>query len=553
MVQSALGRKSLLVITVLAALAVSVRPLAAQPTPSRLDLGGLVEVGGELERYLRVLEIAGLVPLTPWSIQPFTPTQVGTFRANRAHPWRDRFDASNDAVHLADGRWLLRPKTRAIDNTTFPVQVGGGPTWSGRGVTGEVQAGFLASWRWAYLEAAPLAFSAENSSFVLAPNEQTGAMQFADARYPENIDAPQRFGSSSYSRLRPGTSSLTVDSRILVLGATSAPQQWGPAREYPLVLGPNAGGFPAMFLGTSQPVDLWLFTVHGRLLYGQLDQSAFSAPVAGERTRLGTGIVGLITPRGVPGLEIGGSRFIHEPWPAGGIGLSVLNRPIAGGVGLIGNATNSPTVNQVASLFARWALPRAKAEFYGEMYREDFPGHFHEALSLVEKPDDLAAFTIGFQRVLTASDRTIRVLRGELVSGQTSHQERTERGFAIPMPPYIHAGVTQGHTEDGLILGSPDAYGGAGWRFGLDQYTTSGRTSFALERSYRFDWLRTLPQNGPMVHPDVIYSLRADLLRFHGASQIGLTLIPAIDLNRNLVAGHDVFNLTTALTLQGLP
>ena len=177
-------------------------------------------------------------------------------------------------------------------------------------------------------------------------------------------------------------------------------------------------------------------------------------------------MVGTIEPRGAPGLEIGGTRFIHDPWPENGLSLSTLRRPISGGLNLSGIVTNVPAENQVASVFARWALPAAKAEFYGEMYREDYPGHFHGALSLVEKPDDLSAFTLGFQRVLVASDHLFRVVRGEIVNSQVSHQERDTRGFTMPIPPYVHSEETQGHTVDGLIIGSPEAYGGAAWRLG---------------------------------------------------------------------------------------
>jgi hypothetical protein len=200
-------------------------------------------------------------------------------------------------------------------------------------------------------------------------------------------------------------------------------------------------------------------------------------------------------------------------------------------------------------VFARWVLVPARTEFYGEMYREDFPGRFHSSLSLVEKPDDLAAFTLGFQHVWFGDGSRIRAIHGEIVNSQVSHQERETRGFTIPLPPYIHTFETQGHTVDGLIIGSPEAYGGAAWRLGVDDYTPVGRTSISLERSMRFDWLPTLPTpDSTLVHPDVIYSIRVDALRFYGNDELGLTVIPAIDLNRNLVAGSNVFNIAIGIT-----
>lgn len=540
--------RALVVCSLLLGLSATAHPLDAQVN-SRLDLGGSIEVGGEAERYLRVLAIAGLAPLTPWSIQPFSPTQTKRLRLAGSHPWRQRFESAD----TARGAQLLRPKARLIGNSAFPFQDGGGPTWAGRGITGEVQAGVSGGWKDVYVQVAPLAFVAQNASFDLAPNGQTGNGRFADARYPGNIDAPQRFGDGVYGRIEPGSSSIALDTHHFLAAVSTAPQRWGPAREFPLVMGPNAGGFPELYFGTSEPVNFWLFRAHGRVVYGELGQSAYSADVAGERKRFGSGLVMTALPRGLTGLEIGGTRFIHQSW-SGVPTVHALVRPFSAGGNLFGNAAadNPDSENQVASIFARWALPAAKAEFYAEMYREDFFGKFHAAPgSLVEKPDDYAAFALGFQRVVTSNGGTIRVLRGEIVNGETSHQERAERGFTVPLPPYIHSGVIQGHTVNGLILGSPEAYGGAGWRVGIDEFSSAGRRSIALERSLRFDWLPTLPLNGSLVHPDVIYAVRAEVLRFVGDGDFGVTLIPAIDLNRNLVAHHNLFNLTAAVTRRG--
>ena len=198
-------------------------------------------------------------------------------------------------------------------------------------------------------------------------------------------------------------------------------------------------------------------------------------------------------------------------------------------------------------------LPNAHAEFYAEFYKEDYPGEFHvSASSLVDKPDDYSAYNVGFQRVFSASDHAMRVLHVELVNGEIAQNERGERGFEAPFPPYIHNIEIQGHTYDGLILGSPEAYGGEGFRMGIDTYTPSGRQSIAFERALRFDWLPT-DQSDNNVHPDVLYDLRFEIVRFHGGRDYELTLIPAIDLNRNLVANSNVANLTVAVTTRGWP
>ena len=455
---------------------------------------------------------------------------------------------------MSDGAHLLRPQARLIENSAFPFQEGGGPTWAGRGLTGDVQLGGSASWDFVYAQLAPLAFATQNLAFPLAPNGQTGNARFADPRFPREIDAPQRFGDTQYSRLDPGSSSLFLDARRRGGWRNDSSAAMGPcARVSAGAQSRTPAGFRQPSSEPASRSNLWLFRIHTRLGVQQARTNRRSLHwILATPKRLGSGVVGTIEPRGLPGLEIGGARFIHNLWPHDGITLTELRRPLSSG-NLFSLANNIQTENQVASVFARWALPAAKAEFYGEFYREDFPGHFHSSLSLVEKPDDLAAFTLGFQRVFTAGSRLYRVIRGEIVNSQVSHQERETRGFTQPLPPYIHTVETQGHTVDGLILGSPEAYGGAAWRFGIDEYSPSGRRTLSLERSLRFDWLPTDTTNTTLVHPDVIYALRAEVVRFRGNVDWGFTLIPAIDLNRNLVAGRDVFNLSLALTLGGWP
>lgn len=515
-------------------------------TRSRVDLGGAIEVGGEEERYLRALQIAGLTLLTPWSIQPFSPTQAGLLRSAATHPWSARYVADSAPVAL------LRPRARLVENTSFPFQTGIGPTWEGRGVTAEAQLGVAGAAGPLHIQLAPIAFVAQNAGFSLASNGETGALARADARFPNNIDLPQRFGTSAYERATWGTSSAVFDAFRVSFGISNAPQKWGPEPDFPLVLGPNAGGFPMGFLGTSTPLNLWLFKFHSRLVYGQLTDSPEFAHVDSTRRRLGSGLVVALTPRGMDGLELGATRFIHRYWPSDIWDAAVLKRPFSGLISATGSNVNDTAENQMGSVFFRWVFPKNRLELFGEMYREDYPGAFHGyGSSLIEKPDDYTSFALGLQRALSVSATHIRVLRLEIVNGEINHQERDARGFAIPLPPYMHSTEIQGHTLGGRLLGSPEAYGGSGWHFGVDDFAPTGRRSLTFERTVRLDWLPTLAPDHPQVRPDVIYAFRAEMTRFVGRRDFTVALVPAIDLNRNLNDRHDAFNLAASVTMRG--
>ena len=526
-------------------LSVAPRTIHAQ-VPTRLDLGGRTQVGGEAERYLRAVSLSGSRPASPWTLQPFSAHVERGVMPSAPHPWSGRFTPAESLPHIR----LLRPAVTLIGNSAFPFQESVGPIWAGRGATVAAQGGVAASWGRLDVQVAPIAFVAQNLEFPLAPNGQRGTARFADARYPLFIDYPQRFGSTSYGRLDPGHSMITLSLPRVSLGLSSEPQRWGAAHDLPLVLGPASGGFPHAFLGTNAPVNFGLFRLQARLIGGTLQQTSYSAAVVGQEHRTVSGLVLAASPRGMSGLEVGFERFFESTRPAS---LQQLLRPFSlrAFVGALGDtiAGNIQNENQIASAFFRWALPAGGVELYGEWYREDFPGGLRK---FILKPDDLSTFDLGFQRVLVATPLHRRLVRFEIVNGEVSQQERGQRGGGYPLPPYVHFdGVPQGHTQHGLLLGSPEAYGGAGWRLAVDNYTPSGRTTLGLERFLRFDAIAGPGSDTADIHPDVFYGVRAELLRFSGAQDYTISVVPALDLNRNLERGNDVFNLHVALTVHG--
>src|SRR5688572_21999218 len=73
-------------------------PLRAQRGAPDLRNEAVV-VASDAERYLRVLQVAGEVPLYPWMIRGFSPAEVDRLLpADSAdHPWRARFPAADSA------------------------------------------------------------------------------------------------------------------------------------------------------------------------------------------------------------------------------------------------------------------------------------------------------------------------------------------------------------------------------------------------------------------------------------------------------------------------
>jgi len=257
--------------------------------------------------------------------------------------------------------------------------------------------------------------------------------------------------------------------------------------------------------------------------------------------------VGTFLPRGVPGLELGATRFEHRFWSPGVFNIKNITRPLTG---IFNNFTSgiNQGENGYASLFFRWAAAPRGFEVYGEYGREDYTGNTRW---LILKPDDLGNLLLGMQRAVLASNGQVRVYRAELVNAELSSNERGQRGFTVHIPPYTHGTTLQGHTLNGRFLGSATAYGGAGWRVATDRYTTQGRQTFTLERQLLKDWLPvTAPADDRA--PEVRYALRGEWLRFGaGDRERGVTLGLSYTLNHQTERGHDAVNVQAGVRWRG--
>jgi len=494
-----------------------------------------IDVGSERERVLRVLQITGDVPLYPLGMRQLAPVE-----ADRLRPLTARGAAllpPTSSIRFVDRALVtvLPADGGVIYNSAFPYGYNDGPIWAGRGLTGAISAGVAARVGPLSVQLQPMFFDAQNASFPLRP---TGVANqpYWDAFYPTQIDLPQRFGNRAYHRLDPGQSSIRLDLGPAMAELSTADQWWGPAIENPLILGNNAPGFPHLALGTAHPVNIGIGSVHARAVWGRLDQSAYSPDTLADSLRFMAGFVAEFSPRGVPGLELGATRFFHLQWPQNGILHAPFSHAFEGilkhSLASASNPNGEDPDNQLASLFFRWAFPSARFEMYGEYGRED---HNADIRDFWQELDHDAGYMLGFQRAWLASGSRVVALRGELLNTRISHlyQGRSQA------PWYTHnLSVEQGHTVDGQLLGAPAGYGGAATNLAVDIYAPSGRWTVEWSRAARATSLADMDVG---LRSDILQALsverryeRGSLETFWGASGIW-------DLNRDFT--RDRFNL----------
>jgi hypothetical protein len=514
----------------LAVALLSATRVAAQDTtgvPRTLSIGSIEQ------RFLRYEQSLDSTARTPWSLRPFAPHQIASMQTGSMVL---RAIGNRHIPRLAGTLSLsaLPADIGFVYNTTYPFGWNDAAVWKGRGTTLIAEGG--AEFAWGILTATvkPLVFYSENRLFSLLPVADTGSSPFADAFAPRTIDRPQRFGDASFVRVDPGQTMVRVDLFGLTAGVSTANQWLGPMSEWPYILGDNAAGFPHVFAGIQEPLNVGIGRIQGRLFYGRLSQSDFTTVPDSSSYRFTTGIVGIFLPRGLPGLELGAARMFEYRWPDAGLSWpdfrkpfeSILKEFVKGDPGM---RFNRSADNQEASAFVRWVVPGSGFEAYAELGRED---HNWNLRDFIASPDHSASHGLGARKAWRDTDSTLHGFRIETIDLDPSILARTRKqGFK-----YTHALTRQGHTEEGQLLGVGfTAIDGGGALIGWDWLKRNGNLgSMSLSRLVMHEQTES-----PAL--DVMYAFSADRSRRKGLFDVTVGLSIVYEMNRDF--GGDAGNV----------
>lgn len=498
-----------------------------------------IAIGSEWERYLRVAQVSGALDLEPWSLRAFSPVQQRRLApTDTSLPWTSRPVPVRS--WCAHGRWVAAGPINAqlVENSGFPLGENDGAVWAGRGLTAAADALVAGRIGPLTLVLAPIAFVSQNAAFALRPNGLSGRGAFADWRNPGAIDLPQRFGAGAYATIDPGQSEVRLDAYGASVGVSTANQFWGPATDFPLILGNNAAGLPRLFAGTSEPVRLWkLGAVHTQMFWGASQPSPYAPPLDSNPIRMASGIVAVFQPGGMRGVELGGTRFFHMLRDRFVLHRSDFTLPFSFLL-RSGNSAQQQLVargdNQLASVFARFVSPSDGMEIYAEFGREDYSASVRQFLQF---PDHDSGYLIGGRKVWRRPHEAVS-LRAEVLNTRI-----TNLGLSSSQAPwYVHGQSTQGHTQRGQLLGAVNGYGGGGSVVALDRYDRDGR--FSVE------WERMVTQASSSVASDpftddVTHILRLSQLRFGRLGAVETSVAAVYEINRRLYS--DAFAVQAAV------
>ncbi|WP_226389694.1 capsule assembly Wzi family protein [Penaeicola halotolerans] len=427
------------------------------------------------EEYWRNYQLLGQIDSTLSFIQ--RPISISAFPADML-PFLSEQKWSNKWLDIR----LLPVSMRSSFNTNFPTSINDGAFRADGGLQKSLTGGvYLSKGNWS-LQLMPELVFHENKNYDAFPEEHFDVIWERRYYYWNRIDQPERFGNQAELRMLLGQSALkyTFDNDIS-LGISTQNLWWGPAKRNALVMSNQAEGFLHFSAQTEKPILTKIGRFEGQFIAGQLGNSN-QLPPDTARTNQGyqlyvpkrdqwryvSGINLAYQPKWLEGLTLGYNKltqlYADEIRGAADL-IPFFNGSMSTGVAA---NTNRPRSQQMSSMYMRWLLQEAKAEFYLSYGTKGPSRSFRE---FIENPTLDRAFTGGVAKIYPVKNNSfVKVEMEASFLGQNTRGEiRSGDSW------YVDNYIRQGFTHKGEVLGAGIGGGanaqflGVTWFKGLDQ------------------------------------------------------------------------------------
>ncbi|MGY3213745.1 capsule assembly Wzi family protein [Mucilaginibacter sp. HD30] len=347
-------------------------------------------------------------------------------------------------------------------NSKQPYGWNDGSMIPARGYQARISAGFFLKFGPLSIQLQPEYVYAENKSFNGFETGKSAAEIEAYSFYFSTIDQPERFGTTPFKKLFLGQSSIRLTFSPISIGLSNENVWWGPGVRNAIVLSNNAPGFKHLTLNTVKPVKTPVGHFEMQVLAARLDDSNF--PLLSDQPnvvtsknndwRYFTGLNINYHPKWVPGLTLGLIRTFN----AYRASIQTFSDYVPFFFPYQKQNTNDGDPiprDQLTSFYARWLFRKAKAEIYFEYGLNDNSYNYRD---FIGSPDHSRAYVFGFRKMvaINANPNTHLMLSGEI----TQLSQTPDRVVRTAGTWYTHSQITEGHTNQGQILGAGTGPGG---------------------------------------------------------------------------------------------
>ena len=284
------------------------------------------------------------------------------------------------------------------------------------------------------------------------------------------IDFPERMGQEAYSERFMGQSFARLNVGPVTVGYSTENIWWGAGTKNAIVMSNNAPGFGHYTINTNKPVKTRIGTFEAQMVTGKLKHSGFQYPLrytGGEWPPIAgdvvpdtsapqfhsyfNGVTAVYQPKWTPGLFLGATRIVQvsgEPTKASDyfsvLYLSPRNEQLGSGSGALNR-------NQIVSLSFRYLFPKAHAEIYGEVGREDWAWDMEDFLT---RPAATTAWMGGVRKLqpMPGKNRWLQVM-AEVTKIQAPMDNYLQPSSLLGYSFYTN-GNGVGWTNNGQVLGA---------------------------------------------------------------------------------------------------
>lgn len=304
----------------------------------------------------------------------------------------------------------------------------------------------------------------------------------------------RNYGSATngpYTKIFPGQSSLSLNIGPAAISVATENMWWGGGIHHTLMMTNQAPGFLHAKFHSIRPFRTPIGNFEWTLLGGKLNSDAvlpfdnndlrgnqFYKPTA---ERYLSAYIFSYQPVFLKGFNLGISRALqlyrgsletsgdswHQKY------LPVVFKPVQKD-----NAPGEDTkvIDQLASAFFRWVLPKSKAELYGEYGFNDYKANTRDFV--LNQPHS-AAYMLGLRKIVASSSKADWIGALEVTQlAQSADQLVRDAGNW-----YYHGGVVEGYTNQNQVLGA--AFASNVQTIEVARQKQTQRSSFIFQRFQR--------------------------------------------------------------------
>ncbi|MGZ3764749.1 MAG: capsule assembly Wzi family protein [Mucilaginibacter sp.] len=383
-------------------------------------------------------------------------------------------------------------------NFNRPYGYNNGSLYPSRGLQSRISAGVFIKSGIFRIQLRPELVYAQNRKFATFTDLQAGSnnpqLLNAYLNTVNGIDAPERFGNSSISRLYPGQSKITINVANTEAGVSMENIWWGPGVQNSIMMSNSAPGFLHWTLNSAGPLRTKIGSFEWQLIGGNLKQSGFPPTdinllnngAAYIPKPVVTRYISAFTinwhPKWIDGLFLGFTKYDYLNKDSAYSHRNLFHKliPVITGSSTKANAITSTSNGDgqdfAVALNVRQVLTKYNAEIYFEWAKNDNAGSLNDFL---EEPEHASAYTIGGRRIFELTKKDLLQVKLELTHMQNppTYLLRDEPSW------YVHlASPRDGYTNDGRYVGAGIGPGSNSLMFDISYLKDRNSFGMTIER-----------------------------------------------------------------------